>query len=219
MLNTTLLFKMAPLFTAVKVRLQRMVETRNYFFKQTTRADAKKYLDQRRWFVGMLESEVAALELVLKYQFPADFRAYLLEFGQNCGELFGRGQDINPKELLEYQKWGRALLEKNGITSFVHPNTVFFEFHQGYACSFFHPNEDGHAVVYQYMEGNPAPKKAFVSFTAMLGAELKNLEQIHADLNKGSGYFVIIKEERIQMQYPRLSSGIVPREIGDQFLD
>ena len=210
---------MSAQFTDIKTRLQRLVEKRNYFFKATTRADAKRYLDRRRWFVGMQEEQVAKLEADLGQSFPADFRAYLLEFGENCGELFCLGQDLNPRELLENQAYCRELLEDNGITNFLREDTLFFELHQGYACSFFHRDERGEVVVYQYVEGNPAPKKAFVNFTAMLNSEVKNLEHIHAGMSKSDGYFVMISGGYVQMQHPARSSGIVPRQVGDQFLD
>ncbi|MEL6970998.1 MAG: SMI1/KNR4 family protein [Bacteroidota bacterium] len=210
---------MAPLFTEVKVRLQGMVDNRNYFFKQTTRADAKRFLDRRRWIVGMVEEKVVDLERKLDTTFPADFRAYLLEFGENAGELFRMGQDVDPNQLQLYQELGRSLLGNNGITDFIGPRTLFFEFHEGYACSFFHPDENDRIVVYRYEEGKQKPEKAFVSFTAMLRAELKNLERIHAGLSKGDGYFVTVNGDTVQVHHPRQNSGLVPRKIGDQFLE
>lgn len=207
------------MFKEIKARLQKLVADRNYYFLQTTRVDAERYLDRRRVFKGMPEQEVAALEQKLNYRFPSDFRAYLLHFGHNCGELFCLGQDLVPAELAKYQEYGRELLADNELADVLNESSFFFELHQGYACSYFQQDERGAISVYQYVEGDDAPVKRFETFTQMLEAEVHKLEQVHQQLKNSDGHFVIIQDGFVQMNYPARNSGMIPKIIGDQFLD
>ncbi len=206
-------------YSEIKKRLNKLVENRNYYFKDTLIEDAERYLDKRRKFIGMEEEEILEIEKELNYKFPHDFRLYLEEFGTNCGELFCLGQNLNPKELTEYQNWGKELLEENEIINFINKDTIFFEFHQGYAFSCFHQDQKNETKIFQYVEGDEKPVKRFENFRSMLESETTKLEKVHKELRKSDGHFVIIKNGYVRQEYPARNSGQNPKKIGDRFID
>jgi hypothetical protein len=209
------------MYNLFKIRLIKIVENRNYFFKDSTEEDANIYLQKKTDFTGIGEEEITFIENRLAYRFPEDFRNYLREFGANCGDLFCCGQDIETDQLIAYQTMGQDLIEenmqRNGVKNFLNANTVIFEFHQGYSFNFFKTNADKSINIYRYTEGDVEPTQIYVSFLDRFKAEIDYMEEC----NKVDtiGYFLTITTRGTIVESPALSSGIIPRQIGDRFIN
>jgi len=211
--------ELIKLYSEYKGRLIRLVDNRNYYFKDTLRKDAQKYLKNRKRFAGLKDKEIRAIEKRLEYKFPKDFRVYLSEFGANCGELFSLGYDIDPNKIVKYQKWGRRLLKENKIKNFLDDDTIIFEFHQGYAFGCFKPNKRGKVKIYYYVEGDKKLTKWFKNFRAMLENEVMKLEQNHKESSQSNGHFITIKDGYVMRQFGAQNDNLIPKEIGDRFID
>ena len=203
-------------FNHIKRRLSNLVENRNYFFRNTPKIDAEKYLANKINFIGMTNSEIENIENQIGNTFPIDFRQYLLEFGKNCGELFCNGEDLEPSNIVEYQKWARELEKEQNSDSFLTPNSIVFFFHQGYSFYYFEKVDDDY-LVYLYVEGDSKPTKKFESFSEMLENELSLMEEINKRGQESDGHFMTIYEGSEHIEFPAKSSGVIPRKVGDKF--
>lgn len=206
------------MFSSIQSRLRRLIEHRNFFFKDTTEEEAYRYLASKSAFKGLTEDEIQGYEQALRQQFPADFRQYLLYFGKQCGELFANGQDLNHREFLEYNDDAQELLDDCNIKGFLNDQTLVFEFHQLYTFSCFRHNAEGERVIFQFSEGDEAPVERYKSFADMLEYEVQKAEAWHKEESTTRGYFVIIKDGYIRQHRPSINSGVIPRDIGDHFI-
>ncbi|UZR99995.1 SMI1/KNR4 family protein [Chondrinema litorale] len=205
-------------YEEIKNRLVKVVDNRNYFFKNTTKQLAEQFLSRRQDFRGMSDSEISNLVSELGKNLPDDFKQYLKEFGKNCGELFCLGQDQTIEKIIEYQEWAVELFEESGIENFLGKDDLVFNFHQGYVFLFFKKEKNDYSI-YEYLEGDKEPIKRFDSFNDLLIAELNHIEESNKIGQNGGGCFITVFENGItQREYPTLSSGIIPREVGDQFI-
>jgi len=203
-------------YNDIKQKLRSIVENRNFFFKNTTRAAAEEYLKGKTLFSGLSELEIVNLESSLGKMFPIEFREYLSIFGKNCGDLFCCGGDIDPYRLIDYQKWSIELIEEQNLESFLPTSSFVFFFHDGYIFYYFDLVEINPAV-YMYIEGESGPKKIFNSFADLLINEVERLEIENENGSKTAGYFITVKNNQQIEERPSKNSGIIPRKIGDVF--
>ncbi len=204
---------------SVKFRLQKVVDNRNYFFKETTKADANDYLNSKRSFKGLLEDEIIILEQKLHKKFPISFKTYLRNFGKNCGDLFYCGQNINYRDFVRYQKRAGELFENEGIKNINLDSILVFEFHQGYSFSYFNFDKNDNIKISRFAEMEKNPIVLHDNFQEMLESSVSKIEKNSIENKDSDGYFIIIKDGFTSMEYPAKSSGIIPKEIGDTLID
>ena len=201
----------------ISTRLRRLVDKRNYFFKDTSRSDAMSYLKTKTDFQGLATPEILALEEKINKAFPDDFKTFLSVFGKNCGELFCNGQDFRPHEFNNYQEWAKELIEQHGIASFLTEKSFVFSFHQGYNFYFFDGGKNDDSV-YFYMEGEPEPVKVYECFADLVESDLLELEQFNEEAQSSDGQFLTISQGRLTMTWPAQHEKISPRQIGDRYI-
>ncbi len=204
-------------FEKEKEELRGLISRRNFFFKNATRSAAEDYLHSKVDFQGLSEENVKELEETLNKSFPKEFKEYLLEFGNNCGELFCCGQDIVIAELPYYQIWAEEILENDNIDNFLDEDTFVFYFHQGYSFQYFKKIEDQFQI-FLYVEGDKAPKKQFNSFQEMLRSDIDNMISANNAEQTYGGHFLTLMDGLTNAEWPSQDSGIVPRDVGDIFI-
>lgn len=204
---------------SVKFRLQKVVDNRNYFFKETTKTDANDYMNLKRNFKGLSEDEIITLEQKLHKKFPISFKIYLRGFGKNCGDLFYCGQDIDYRDFVDYQKWAGELFENEGVKNINLDSVLVFEFHQGYSFSYFNFDKNNNIQISQFGEMEEQPTILHDNFGEMLESSISQIEKNSIENRNSDGYFIIIKDGFTSMEYPAKSSGIIPKKIGDTFID
>lgn len=210
--------KIYKMFEHIKDRLIKLVEDRNYTFIETSKEDAEAYLDKFRLFEGLSENEVTNIEKELNFSFPDDFRTYLKTFGKKGGLLFEAGSDLNPGELVNYQTYGKNLMEPIQRGKFFKDDTIVFYMHQGYSFCCFHKDFSDKYSIYYYCEGEPEPLKIYNSFTQMLEKEIDIIEKRHEEIKSMGGYFIKVREGVEKHIIPQ-NSMKSPKEAEDQFID
>jgi hypothetical protein len=75
------------------------------------------------------------------------------------------------------------------------------------------------APVYQYAEGEAAPKKVSEGFAGLLDSELKLMEENNRLQRESGGYFVSLAGGFRRTIYPARDEGPSPLETEDRFTD
>ena len=201
-------------------RLRRLAENRPFRFRDTSRWEATAYLADMQRCVGLLGGYINTLEK-MNARFPRVFRAYLREMGRERAGLF-EGSDADPFRMREYKQLALDLLKRDGVKEqILGRNHVVFMFHQGYAFLYFEggDRERFDSPVYQYTEGQAAPKKVAEGFAELLDAELKLMEENARLQRESGGYFISLAGGFRRTIYPARGEGPSPLETEDQFVD
>jgi len=207
-------------------RLWRVAEERPFRFRDTSLSEARPYFFGRRHYAGLNEYEVAIIETGDpgvgvqggEARFTRFFRAYLKRLGKARGLLF-EGSEAHPFHMERYKAAALGLLEESGVEPFLGPHSVVFMFHQGYTFCYFDCGDPSafDAPVYQYVEGEPGPKKIAEGFAQMLDAEVSLVEEVNLAEIESGGYFVTIKGGLVQRTYPAGGDGPRPLDTEDQY--
>lgn len=205
---------------SIKQRLEALVDNRAYVFKDTPVELAEHYLYEEKHNYGMLPEEVEAFEQKSGGKFSNVFREYLLEFAASPGDLFTGSDIIYPThEQDEFHSVAKRLIDESAHESFLGDADFIFLFHQGY--SFMNVRMEGgeDSPVYQYTEGQSEPKKVANTFFELLEKELVFMEESNNEERETGGCFLIVTKDGITREYPAMSSGIRPLDVGDVFPD
>lgn len=107
--------------------------------------------------------EISTLLVNNKYSLPMDYRQFLLAMGKKAGR-FMQGTDFFYPEILSLKKEAIDLLIENEEDFSLPEEAFVFSMHQGYEFLFFKLNNEDNYAIYQYIEGEGNPKKAWNSF-------------------------------------------------------
>jgi hypothetical protein len=201
-------------------RLLRLAQNRPFRFRDTSRAEASMYLAGLFRFEGLLGGYINTLEK-MNARFPLVFRAYLREMGREHAALF-EGSEADPYQMREYKRRALDLLKRDGVKEQVlGRNHVVFMFHQGYTFLYFEggDRERFDSPVYQYTEGEAAPKKVAEGFAELLDAELRLMEENNRLQRESGGHFVSLAGGFRRTVYPARGEDPSPLETEDQFTD
>jgi hypothetical protein len=112
--------------------------------------------------------EVAALEEDLGVIFPAAYKAFLLILGRDGGSDF-IGSDCTIRHLPRLRSGAEELLQRCGSQYRLPKEAFVYLMHQGYYFVYFLADQaSDDPPVFSYLEGDPAPVKKAVSFSAWL---------------------------------------------------
>lgn len=126
---------------------------------------------------GCTRMEIAELESHFGLSLPPVYREFLLQAGRSAG-MFYRGSALFYPGLKDLQKFATELLVE-AKNDFALPLDAFvFFMHQGYQFMYFR-TEGGEfdPPVYNYIEGDTAPKRAYQSFTDFLKESIEEHKQ------------------------------------------
>ena len=199
-------------------RIWRLREERAWRFVETTREDAWAYLSGVGVCMGLLGRDVNALQK-LNTKFPRVFVAYLKRMGRERGEFFA-GSDAEPYLMHEYKQRAVGMLKERGVKSFLGRHSVVFLCHQGYSFLYFEGGDPSRfdSPVYQYIEGEPGPKRISEGFAELLDAELSLMEENNRAERAAGGYFITVKGGSVRRVYPARGGDKTPLEAGDHFI-
>jgi len=102
---------------------------------------------------------------------PIVYEQYLLKIGRGAGK-FMQGTDIFYPGIQGLKEEAIELLEENEEEFKLPVNAFVFSMHQGYEFLYFLLSGGDDPEIYQYVEGEGAPKKAWDSFTDFLSQSL-----------------------------------------------
>lgn len=115
--------------------------------------------------------DIASLKATSGGYLPIVYEQYLLKIGR-CAGKFMQGTDIFYPSILGLKEDAIELLEENE-ENFKLPDDAFvFSMHQGYEFLYFLLSDGDDPEIYQYIEGDEAPTKAWDSFTEFLNQSL-----------------------------------------------
>ena len=199
-------------------RLWRLREERPFRFLETTREDAWAYLARRGSCMGMLGRDVNMLKK-LNTKFPRVFVAYLRRMGRERAGLF-IGSDAEPYYMHEYKQQAIEALRAGGVKQFLGRHSVVFLLHQGYSFLYFEGGNPSQfdSPIYQYIEGEPEPKRIAAGFAELLDAEVRLMEENNRAERAAGGYFITVKGGFVRRVYPAQGQGKLPLEMEDQFI-
>ena len=210
--------KTSSIVEKVVSQLVALIQKRPFRFKDTKRADAARYLKQLTAFEGLSEEETAALETVLRVNFPMVFRNYLQRLGKARGDLF-KGSEVDPQKFKEYRQWAETLLQENGVPSFLTDTTVIFLFHQGYSFTYLEAEDTFDVPVYLYVEGSSGPQKIASTFSEFLNTEIQRMEHLNQTLYLNGGYVLTVNQQGSKQTFLIRSNPIHPLDSEDRFID
>lgn len=180
----------ATFIDGIRQKLLAMAEDPPYRFQGTQREDAARYRQRSTTFNGYPEAEVRRAEEHLGVRFPSVFRAYLLLMGRALGDLF-RGSDRTPLEELESaQAAARRLLAEHEEAGPLPSNAVILLFHQGYTFTYLLAAGGYGSPVFQYVEGEQAPKRVAPGFADLLTEKVGLMEEVHHKEHASGGHWV-----------------------------
>jgi hypothetical protein len=134
-----------------------------------------------------------------------------------------RRSDAEPLYMHEYKQQALELLKRRGVKGQVlGRDHVVFMFHQGYSFLYFEGGDPARfdSPVYQYVEGEPAPKKIAEGFAELLDSELKLMEENNRRQRETGGYFIaLLGGGFTRTLYPAQGEGPSPLDAGDRFTD
>lgn len=200
-------------------RLVRLAQNRPFRFVETRYLDAMAYLSHLHNCSGLLGGRIDLLEK-LNARFPRVFRAYLKHLGVERAQLF-EGSDAEPFYMHEYKARALEMLKRAGLKEqILGRRHVVFMFHQGYTFLYFEGGDRSRfdSPVYQYTEGQPAPKKVAEGFAELLDSELRLMEENNRMARESGGYFVSLAGGFRRTIYPARGEGPSPLETEDQFV-
>jgi len=181
---------------SIITRLTHLTENRVFYFKDTKKALAEKYLSDLKYFKGISDSERIKLEIECRGRFPRSFKKFLKEMGSSCGQLFF-GCDICPANTSQERMKTLAedLFEDEGIESLLKPSDFIFVFYQGVSFYYIQAEGERNSAVYEYEEGNSSPEKVADSFEDFLEQQVTQLEKKHTEYRNSGGYSITLSEE------------------------
>ena len=203
---------------SARARLAALAERRSFRFVNTRREEAEDYLRHLTEFEGYDETELSMLRCTPGL-FPHVFSVYLKHLGRARGELFA-GSDADPESMPEYRAAADELLKSRGVQSFLDDFSVVFMFHQGYSFLYFQ-SEHGvpfDAPVFQYVEGEDAPKQIAHGFADFLDAELRLMEENNRLERQSGGYLLTVSGGYTRRLYPAQGDGPAPIEMDDDLV-
>ena len=202
----------------IRQRIKSLAENRAFRFVGTGRAEAEGYLIDLSTFVGCPEADVDDLEAELGVKFPAVFRAYVGNTAGGRGELFV-GSDAEPRQMADYRERAAELIDEAGATDFLDDKTAVFLFHQGYSFLYFKADGGYDAPVFQFVEGEAAPKQLAHGFAEFLDASVRELEELNRAERESGGYFLTVYPDGYTQQvYPALDDGVRPLDMEDELI-
>ena len=204
--------------TDIERRIKRLAENRAFRFVGTGRAEAEAYLFDLSTFVGWPEADVDELETELGVKFPAVFRAYVENTAGGRGELFA-GSDAAPYQMADYRQRAAELLDEAGTSDFLDDKTAVFLFHQGYSFLYFKADGGYDAPVFQFVEGEAAPKQIAPGFAEFLDAQVRGLEELNRMERESGGYLLTAYPGGYTRRvYPALGEGVSPLDLEDELI-
>ena len=203
---------------SARERLSALAERRAFRFVNTRREEAEEYLRHLTEFEGYEYTEIPFLKCAAGL-FPLVFRFYLRHLGRARGELFA-GRDADPDSMPEYREAADRFLAARGVKNFLDDLSVVFMFHQGYSFLYFQSGHDiaFDAPVFQYVEGEPAPKQIAAGFAELLDAELRLMEENNRLERQTGGYLITVSGGYTRRLYPAQGDGPSPLESEDELI-
>lgn len=181
---------------SIKSRLINLIDNRVFYFKDTKKEIAKKYLDDLRTFEGISDSDVIKLEIECRGRFPRSFKKFLKEMGASCGQLF-YGCDLCPVNTSQERMKALAeeILEEEGIVNFIKPSDFIFCFFQGLSFYYIQAEGERNSAVYIYEEGAESPEKVTDSFEDFLEKQVTEMEKKYTIYKNTGGYSLTLSED------------------------
>ena len=181
---------------SIKSRLIHLIDNRAFYFKDTKKEVAERYLNELKNFKGISESERVKLEIQCRGRFPRSFKKFLKEMGASCGQLF-YGCDLCPGNTSqeEMRIMAESLFEDQEVESFLQPSDFIFVFYQGISFYYIQAEGERNSAVYLYDEDNLKPVKEADSFDEFLEKKVVQLEAKHLEYVNSGGYSLTLSEE------------------------
>ena len=202
----------------IRRRIESLAEGRAFRFVNTERAAAEAYLHDLSTFVGWLEDDVDDLEAELGVKFPAVFRAYVEHTAGGRGALFA-GSDAEPRQMADYRERATELIDEAGASEFLDDKSAVFLFHQGYSFLYFKADGGYDAPVFQFVEGEAAPRQVAPGFAEFLDAQVRELEELNRTERESGGYLMTVYPGGYTRRvYPALGDGVRPLDMEDELI-
>lgn len=116
---------------------------------------------------GCTQLEIENLERLVGSPLPLAYKQFLLAIGHGAG-AFLNGTDVFYGQVATLTDAAKMLLAENGLPDELPKDGFVFYMHQGYEFGYFQTGDGADPPVYQYVEGNGAPKLVWPSFTGYL---------------------------------------------------
>ena len=206
------------LIAEIERRIGRLAENRAFRFVGTDRGAAEEYLRDVTMFVGWLGEDVDDLEAELGVEFPTVFRVYVEWTAGGRGALFA-GSAAEPREMAEYRERAAELAASAGAGPFLGDRSVVFLLHQGYSFLYFEAAGGYDAPVFQYVQGEPAPKQVAAGFAELLEAQVRELEELNRLERESGGYLLTVYPGGFTRRvYPARGEGVSPLDMEDELI-
>lgn len=196
---------------AWRTRLLALGRNLPYVIVDTPQALIEDHLRRLTTFRGYSEEDIAAAELQLALKFSTVFRAFLREFGACRGDLFCGSHVAAPDEFARLRFDASTLMGETDAQLVLPTASVVFLMHQGYTFLFILGVGGFDGPVFQWVEGDVAPRQIASTFAELVDAELQLMEVGAARARETGGYYVILHSDgRIAEEHPALDSGDRP---------
>jgi len=211
-----------PSLSDLSRRLIALAETPPFRFRDTPRAQARAYLQNRARIAGYDRDEIAAAEAALGLNLPQALAEFYRLMGRARAGLFA-GSDLAPIEALADLTAELPHFVQAGGPPI--PKTyICFMTHQGYVAYAMPGTPPGaprapDAPVFALIEGEAAPRQAAASLAAYLDAEVRLMEEVHEMQRANGGYYLTLAEGRVRETHPALNDRPRPLDTEDAFLD
>ncbi|HEX5243198.1 MAG TPA: SMI1/KNR4 family protein [Tepidisphaeraceae bacterium] len=203
---------------SIRRRLLAIEDDRSFRFRQTSRADASRFLASRGEFTGCSEAEVTDAEQRWGVRFPLLLRAYLRKVGAAHGCLFAGGRS-SFSQFEQLKRGALELMTEAGCTEGLPADAVVFLEHQG--VSFFYLRAAGgeDSAIYLVAEWAKAPTVVHDGFQHLLETQIGLAEENHKRAIAMGGSFVQLIKGAIIESTPQLMGGVRPLDVDDDFID
>ena len=190
-------------FTQIKQSLLKLVEDREFTFKDTDSEVADKYLENLKIFKGIADSEILKLEQQCHGRFSRSFRKYLKELGLNCGRLFTVSTRCPAdKTQEEIKEQAQELIDSNDLNYTLESTDFVFLCDDGFSFTFIKARGEIDTKVYYFEEGETEIEILGNTFEEFLEMKLNTLEQFVENVkNNGGCHLTVDPDGSVTMDF------------------
>ena len=182
-------------FQEIIQRLKKLVEYREFVFRNTERELADQYLSELMEFKGVSESERIKLEMECRGNFSREFKEYLKLMGLKHGRLF-YGSQTCPRDYSQQDLKNRAqeLLSENDVDTELDYSDFVFVYEEGFSFHLIKAQRERDLGVYYFEEGEEEIVQVAGSFGDFLESEVSRMEKRNAEFIASGGYILTLEE-------------------------
>lgn len=141
-------------------------------FKDVIKKIIEAKLADEQDIEGCSLAEIAVLEDRCGNPLPKKYKDFMVFMGRKAGR-FLQGTDIFYSSVSELRIEAIDLLKENKEEFQLLSEYFVFSMHQGYEFLFFDCYDGDDPIIYQYIEGEGEPKKAWGSFSSFINETLQ----------------------------------------------